>query len=55
MMRFRSLALLFALSALLGCSAQFEPPRERQEASPAKEKSDQKPSAMPVFTYRPGG
>jgi hypothetical protein len=54
-MRFRPLALLLALSALLGCSAQFGRPRERQEASPAKEKNDLKPSAMPTFTYRPGG
>lgn len=55
MVRFKAAIVLFTFSALLGCSAQTERPEEQQEASPAKEKKEQRPSSMPTFTYRPGG
>jgi outer membrane biogenesis lipoprotein LolB len=53
MVRFRSAIALFALSALLGCSAQVERPEEQQERQ-AIEKKEQSPSSIPTFTYRPG-
>ena len=53
MVRFKSAILLFALSALVGCSAPIERPEKPPETGRAKEKNEQRPS-MPTFTYRPG-
>jgi len=52
MTRFKSILLLLALSAFMGCAAQPEGPK-KQEMNRAEQTEKQNPPT-PTVTYRPG-
>ena len=54
MVRFKSSILFVVLMTLIGCSAQVVESPQEQEAKGAEQKEDQRPHAVPTFTYRPG-
>ena len=53
MVRFKSSILFVVLMALIGCSAQLEPPKE-PEPKQVEQKEEPRPPSVPAFRYRPG-
>ena len=54
MFRFKSSILFVVLMVLIGCSSHVVESPQEQEAKRAEQKEDQRPPAVPTFTYRPG-
>jgi len=53
MARFGFAILFVVVTALVGCSAQVERPKE-QALNRGEQKEEQRPPSVPTFTYRPG-